>query len=105
MNYTHTLSNNTDSPLTFDVVARSSMDWPLSLCVQACDGDTLFLPVELGAGENVVVTATLQVPTKGGEDTTVVTATALGYPALWATVTDVTSASATVYLPLVLRGQ
>jgi hypothetical protein len=97
--YTHTLTNHANAAQTFGLTALSSGGYSVTLT-----------PTTTGSlaawGGSALITVTLQLPATAVEkvDTTVLTATALGYSSLWARATDVTTVVGwRTCLPLVLR--
>lgn len=107
VNYHHTLTNDTTEALMFDLAVHSSQGWEVALYVSGYPSNTLQLPYALGPGGSTLITINIQVPPDalGLVDTTIVTATVVGHPTLWAATTDVTRGSAFAYLPLVLRNR
>jgi parallel beta-helix repeat protein len=98
--YTHTLTNHANAWLTFDLLAVSSSGLAVSVVPTA----TASLPPFGGSAVVTVALRTFGGPQESALDTTVVTATAQGYPHLWATASDTTVMSpARIYLPLLVR--
>jgi hypothetical protein len=100
--YTHILTNTGNGPDVFELKVASSQGWPVNLV-----GGTATLPVALAAGLTTSVQVNLSVPggvRPGIVDTTVVTATSLGDPDIWARVVNTTVvAGYVIYLPLVVK--
>lgn len=104
--YTHTLQNTGNVSDTYGVAWTSSQEW--ADVIIKVGAATVSLPVQLDAGEAAEVEVTVRVPlagvTGGMRDTTIVTVTSLMAPALFASVTDVTTTPVYfIYLPMVLR--
>jgi parallel beta-helix repeat protein len=97
--YTHTLTNHANAAQTFGLAALSSGGYSVTLTPRTTGSLAAW-------GGSALITVTLQLPATaaGKVDTTVLTATALGYSSLWARATDVTTVVGwRTYLPLVLR--
>ncbi|MBN1876347.1 MAG: hypothetical protein JXA33_19135, partial [Anaerolineae bacterium] len=111
--YAHTLTNQADTTDTVMLAAISSEGWSVNFVSPAYPGGTASLPVHLGIGQTTIFTLNVSVPTgivANRVNTTTITATSLGDPAVSVSVFDVTvvkdvDVKEYIYLPIVLRNQ
>ncbi|MBN2390892.1 MAG: hypothetical protein JXR84_09220, partial [Anaerolineae bacterium] len=107
--YTHILTNTGTTTDIIALEAASSQGWDVMVSVNF-QGQTVILPVQMGAMMTATVNVSVTVPAgviSGTVDTTIITATAQSDIFAFDTATDVTTVISEgmqyVYLPLVLR--
>ncbi len=90
--YTHVITNTQTETATFTLEAMSRADWVVSLMVAQTPGSA-YLPVQMGPETTTTVQVNVTIPStvlSGTIAHTVVTATSLSTPTLFAVVTDTT---------------